>query len=168
MPQAGYTGPWSSWEWTGLNFENQIWSEKIVMPEAGVITGAGVYVGGRGGPVTGNICVWDYAGNLLRSVSVAFPTGSDSTGGRPGRRSASIPWSRRRAGSTTSAGGAIPTVRRSGVTGAVEPTTTRLPRGVSVPRRVALPMRGRSELTWSTTAAAASSDGMVPTGSSTP
>ncbi|GBD21721.1 hypothetical protein HRbin28_02179 [bacterium HR28] len=82
MPQAGYSGPWSSWEWTGINFENQVWSEKIVMPEAGVITGAGVYVGGRGGPITGKICVWDYQGNLLRSVSVAFPTGSDSTGGQ--------------------------------------------------------------------------------------
>jgi hypothetical protein len=79
MPQVGFTGPFSTWEWTGVNLDNQIWSEKIVMPEAGVITGAGVYVGGRSNPVTGVICVWDYQGNLLRSVSVTFPSGGDGT-----------------------------------------------------------------------------------------
>lgn len=82
MGVVGFQGPFSSWEWTGINYENQIASDLITMPESGVIQRVGVYVGGRGGAISGYVCVWDASGNLIRQVAVTFPAGSDATGGQ--------------------------------------------------------------------------------------
>lgn len=79
MTVYGYPGPFSNWEFEETNTLDAA-AVEFSITQAQRVTAMHVYGGGRGGPVGGNIVLWDGSWNEVITVPVTFPAVSDGTG----------------------------------------------------------------------------------------
>lgn len=84
MAQIGsQPSSWSTFQFSGLNTNNQVGMGTFAMPEAGRINQLSCFFGGHTAAVTARLVLWDSSGNIVaQSGSFSAAKGSGGTGGQ--------------------------------------------------------------------------------------
>lgn len=69
MPTFGNNPTFNTWEFTGVNLENQI-AEIATVPVDCDVTSISCFLGGDGAAVSAKLCIWNASGNVLYATPV--------------------------------------------------------------------------------------------------